>query len=106
MKLKFKIVEEYYDDYRLEKMLRKIAKIIDSEFDSHFGYSFQGYPLCMSVYDFDKDSFHEKEVVRLKIRNDKIHVYKRHAVGHYYKIKSFRKKSKLLSFIKKACNGR
>ena len=69
MKLKFKIVEEYYDDYRLEKMLRSIAKIIDSEFDPQFGYSFQGYPLSMSIYDFYKDSFHEKEVVKLKIRN-------------------------------------
>jgi len=104
MKLKFKIVEEVYDDYKLEQILRDIANKIGSEFEPHIGYSFQGYPLSMFIYDFDKDTFWEKEVIKLKIRKEKIYAYKRQPAGNYIKVKTFKKKSKLLSFIKKACN--
>ena len=106
MKLKFKIVEEVYDDYKLEQILRDIANKIGSEFEPHIGYSFQGYPLSMFIYDFDKDYFLFPEgiFIKLKIRKEKIYAYKRQPAGNYIKVKTFKKKSKLLSFIKKACN--
>ena len=52
-------------EIRMEKALYKIAEKIYWDFDSNFGYSFQGAPLTMFIYDFEKDTFHEKEVLKL-----------------------------------------
>ena len=89
---------------RMEKALHKIAEKIYWNFDANFGYSFQGSPLTMFVYDFDKDTFHEKEVLKIKIWNDRFQVFKRQSTGNYRRLTYTSEADVLYSYIKKACN--
>ena len=91
-------------EFRMEKALHKIAEKIYWNFDDNFGYSFQGSPLTMFVYDFDKDTFHEKEVVKIKIWNERFQVFKRQPTGNYRRLTHTAEADVLYSYIKKCCN--
>ena len=91
-------------EHRMEKALHKIAEKIYWNFDSNFGYAFQGSPLTMFVYDFDKDTFHEKEVLKIRLWQDKYQIFKRLPTGNYKTLGSTSEADKLYSYIKKACN--
>ena len=88
----------------MEKSLHKIAEKICWNFGDNFGYAFQGAPLTMFVYDFDKDTFHEKEVLKIKIWNDRFQVFKRQSTGNYRRLTYTSEADVLYSYIKKACN--
>ena len=88
----------------MEKGLHKIAEKICWNFGDNFGYAFQGAPLTMFVYDFDKDTFHEKEVLKIKIWNDRFQVFKRQSTGNYRRLTYTSEADVLYSYIKKACN--
>ncbi len=92
-------------EIRMEKALHKIAEKIYWDFDSNFGYSFQGAPLTMFIYDFEKDTFHEKEVLKIKLWQDRYNIFKRLPSGDYKTLGSTTEASKLYSYIKKVCNG-
>ena len=91
-------------EHRMEKSLHKIAEKICWNFGDNFGYAFQGAPLTMFVYDFDKDTFHEKEVLKIKIWNDRFQVFKRQSTGNYRRLTYTSEADVLYSYIKKACN--
>ena len=91
-------------EHRMEKGLHKIAEKICWNFDDNFGYSFQGSPLTMFVYDFDKDTFHEQEVLKIRLWQDKYHIFKRQPAGSYKTIGTTTEADKLYSYIKKVCN--
>lgn len=91
-------------EHRMEKGLHKIAERIYWNFGDNFGYAFQGSPLTMFVYDFDKVSYHEREVLKIRLWQDKYQIFKRLATGDYKALGSTTEADKLYSFIKKACN--
>ena len=91
-------------EHRMEKGLHKIAEKIYWNFDNNFGYAFQGSPLTMFVYDFDKLLFHDQEVLKIRLLQDKYQIFKRLPSGDYKTLGSTTEASKLYSFIKKACN--
>ena len=91
---------------RLEKGLDKIAQRIYWNFDGNHGYSFQHSKtgLCMFVYDFDKDTFHEKELLKVKVSDEKYQIFKRLPADAYKSLGSTCETDKLYSYIKKVCN--
>ena len=91
-------------EHRMEKGLHKIAEKIYWNFDNNFGYAFQGSPLTMFVYDFDKLLFHDQEVLKIRSWQDKYQIFKRQPTGNYKSLGSTTETDKLYSFIKKACN--
>ena len=88
----------------MEKGLHKIAEKISWNFGDNFGYAFQGGPLTMFVYDFSKLLFHDQEVLKIRLWQDKYQIFKRQATGDYKSLGSTTETDKLYSFIKKACN--
>ena len=91
-------------EHRMEKSLHKIAQKMYFDFSDNFGYAFQGSPLTMFVYDFDKLLFHDQEVLKIRLLQDKYQIFKRLPSGDYKTLGSTTEASKLYSFIKKACN--
>ena len=91
-------------EHRMEKGLHKIAEKIYWNFGDNFGYAFQGGPLTMFVYDFSKLLFHDQEVLKIRLWQDKYQIFKRQATGEYKPLGSTTETDKLYSFIKKACN--
>ena len=89
-------------DYLLEKILRQCADKISKH--KNIGCSFQLGPLTLFIYDFDKELFHNREVLKLKISCGKISVYKRQPAGWYKSLGQTGNGKKLYSYIKKACN--
>ena len=89
---------------RMEKALYKISQKMYFDFSDNFGYAFQGAPLTMFIYDFEKDTFHEKEVLKIRLWQDKYHIFKRLPTGNYKTLGSTSEADKLYSYIKKACN--
>ena len=89
---------------RMEKALYKISQKMYFDFSDNFGYAFQGAPLTMFIYDFEKDTFHEKEVLKIRLWQDKYNIYKRLPSGDCKTLGSTTEASKLYSYIKKACN--
>ena len=88
----------------MEKSLHKIAQKMYFDFSDNFGYAFQGSPLTMFIYDFEKDTFHEKEVLKIRLRQDKFQIFKRQSTGNYRRLTYTSDAEQLYSFIKKACN--
>ena len=88
----------------MEQALYRISTKMYFDFSNNFGYAFQGAPLTMFVYDFDKDTFHEKEVLKIRLWQDKYHIFKRLPTGNYKTLGSTSEADKLYSYIKKACN--
>ena len=91
-------------EHRMEKGLHKIAQKMYFDFSDNFGYAFQGSPLTMFIYDFDQDTFHDKEVLKIRLWQEKYGVFKRLPSGDYMTIGYITEASKLYSYIKKACN--
>ena len=92
-------------EHRMEKALYKISEKMYFDFSDNFGYAFQGSPLTMFIYDFEKDTFHDKEVLKIRLWQDKYKIFKRLPSGDYKYLGSTTEASKLYSYIKKACNG-
>ena len=91
-------------EHRMEKGLHKIAEKIYWNFGNNFGYAFQGSPITMFVYDFEKLLFHDQEVLKIRLWQDKYQIYKRQPTGNYKSLGYTTEADKLYSFIKKACN--
>lgn len=91
-------------EHMMEQALYRISTKMYFDFSNNFGYAFQGAPLTMFVYDFDKVSYHEQEVLKIRLWQDKYQIFKRLATGDYKTLGSTTEASKLYSFIKKACN--
>ena len=88
----------------MEKGLHKIAEKICWNFGDNFGYAFQGAPLTMFVYDFDKVSYHEQEVLKIRLWQDTFQIFKRQPTGNYRRLNYTSDAEQLYCFIKKACN--
>ena len=92
------------EEHRMEKALHKIAEKIYWNFGDNFGYAFQGDPLTMFVYDFSKLLFHEQEVLKIRLWQDKFQVFKRQSTGNYRRLTYTSETDVLYSYIKKACD--
>ena len=91
-------------EHRMEKALHKIAEKIYWNFGDNFGYAFQGAPLTMFVYFFFLSSFPVLFFLKIRLWQDKYHIFKIFPSFLSSSLGSTSEPDKLYAYIKKACN--